>query len=146
MPVRKMTEKDLPQVLALQQELAFQDWNEKQYQAELKASYAFCCVYNDESSSEKILGYAVFHILGPDSELMSIATSTSNQRKGIGSILLNEGFKLLDFHSGDQLFLEVREGNAKARSFYEHHGFDAYSNRKKYYADGENAVLYRKIK
>ena len=42
------------------------------------------------------------------------------------------------------MFLEVREGNEKARRFYEHHGFEAFGKRNNYYADGETAILYRK--
>ena len=139
MQLRKMTESDLPQVLELQRELAFQDWNEKQFLSEIRASYAYCVVCEDDG---KLLGYAIFHLLGPDSELLSIATRTSEQRKGIGSQLLKAGLDKLT-ESGDQCFLEVRDGNAKARAFYEKHGFKLYSVRKKYYSDGEDAALYK---
>ena len=84
--------------------------------------------------------------MGPDSELLSIATNASHQRAGIGTALLNAGLAHLDFAKGDKMFLEVREGNAKARRFYEKHGFEPYAERKKYYADGENAILYQKTK
>ena len=134
-----MTENDLPQVLELQPELAFQDWNEKQFLSEIRASYAYCVVCEDD---DKLLGYAIFHLLGPDSELLSIATRTSEQRKGIGSQLLKAGLDKLT-ENGDQCFLEVRDGNAKARAFYEKHGFKLYSVRKKYYSDGEDAALYK---
>lgn len=139
MQLREMTENDLPQVLELQRELAFQDWNEKQFASEIRASYAYCVVCEDDG---KLLGYAIFHLLGPDSELLSIATRTSEQRKGIGSQLLKAGLDKLT-ESGDQCFLEVRDGNAKARAFYKKHGFKLYSVRKKYYSDGEDAALYK---
>ena len=139
MKLREMTENDLPQVLELQRELAFQDWNEKQFLSEIRASYAYCVVCEDDG---KLLGYAIFHLLGPDSELLSIATRTSEQRKGIGSQFLKAGLDKLT-ESGDQCFLEVRDGNAKARAFYEKHGFKLYSVRKKYYSDGEDAALYK---
>ena len=139
MKLREMTKNDLPQVLELQRELAFQDWNEKQFSSEIRASYAYCVVCEDDG---KLLGYAIFHLLGPDSELLSIATRTSEQRKGIGSQLLKAGLDKLT-ESGDQCFLEVRDGNAKARAFYEKHGFKLYSVRKKYYSDGEDAALYK---
>jgi len=148
MQLRQMTEKDLAQVLELQRELAFQDWNEKQFLSEIRASYAYCVVCEDDrdclksDSSQALLGYAVFHLLGPDSELLSIATRTSEQCKGIGSQLLKAGLDKLT-ENGDQCFLEVRNSNAKARSFYEKHGFKLYSIRKKYYADGEDAALYK---
>ena len=139
MKLREMTENDLPQVLELQRELAFQDWNEKQFLSEIHASYAYGVVCEDDG---KLLGYAIFHLLGPDSELLSIATRSSEQRKGIGSQLLKAGLDKLT-ESGDQCFLEVRDGNAKARAFYEKHGFKLYSVRKKYYSDGEDAALYK---
>ena len=139
MLLREMTKNDLPQVLELQRELAFQDWNEKQFASEIRASYAYCVVCEDDGN---LLGYAIFHLLGPDSELLSIATRTSEQRKGIGRQLLKAGLDKLT-ESGDQCFLEVRNGNAKARTFYEKHGFKLYSVRKKYYSDGEDAALYK---
>ena len=89
---------------------------------------------------------AVFHLMGPDSELLSIAAIASHQRAGIGTALLNAGLAHLDFAKGDKMFLEVREGNTKARRFYEKHSFEPYAVRKKYYADGENAILYQKSK
>ena len=140
MQLRKMTEDDLPQVLELQGELAFQDWDEKQFLSEIRANYAYCVVCKDES--DRLLGYAVFHLLGPDSELLSIATRGSEQRKGIGTQLLQAGLDKLT-EDGDQCFLEVRVGNAKARAFYEKHGFELYHSRKKYYSDGEDAALYK---
>lgn len=143
MEIRKMTEADIPEVLALQQELAFQSWNEKEFSAEIRASYAHCvvCVSTEDS---KLLGYAVFHLMGPDSELLSIATRESKQRSGIGTALLNSGLSMLT-EQDDCCFLEVRKGNQKARSFYEKHGFELYGTRKKYYADGEDAILYKKM-
>jgi ribosomal-protein-alanine N-acetyltransferase len=151
MQIRKMTENDLPKVLELQRELAFQDWNEKQFLSEIRASYACCVVCEslrttdgsvpDGPPNGTLLGYAIFHLVGPDSELLSIATRESEQRKGIGSQLLNAG--LAQLTSDDQCFLEVRNGNAKARAFYEKHGFKLYNVRKKYYADGEDAALYK---
>lgn len=151
---------DLPQVLQIQKALAFQDWNERQFIAEITADYALCVVYEEaqfnsaqfnlaQSNSPlhaPILGYAVFHLMGPDSELLSIAANASHQRAGIGTALLNAGLAHLEFEKGDKMFLEVREGNTKARRFYEKHGFEPYAERKKYYADGENAMLYQKSK
>ena len=139
MPIRKMNSADIPAVLRIQGELAFQDWNERQYEQEIKAPYTYAVVYENESG---ILGYAVFHLLGADSELLSIAVESA-QRSGIGSQLLQAGLVQLSLDKEDCCFLEVRENNIKARRFYENHGFNLFGIRKKYYADGENAALYR---
>jgi len=140
MSIRKMNSADIPAVLRIQGELAFQDWNERQYEQEIKAPYTYAVVYENEGAIE---GYAVFHLLGADSELLSIAVSESAQRKGIGTQLLHAGLSQLDLDKSDCCFLEVRENNIKARNFYEKHGFNLFGIRKKYYADGENAALYR---
>lgn len=152
MQLRLMTEKDLPQVLELQRELAFQDWNEKQFLSEIRANYAYCVVCESSEATDgnnlgqipngTLLGYAIFHLLGPDSELLSIATRSTEQRKGIGSQLLKAGLDKLT-NDDDQCFLEVRDGNTKARNFYEKYGFKLYNIRKKYYSDGEDAALYK---
>ena len=140
MSIRKMNSADIPDVLRIQGELAFQDWNERQYEQEIKAPYTYAIVYEGDNGIE---GYAVFHLLGADSELLSIAVSNSAQRKGIGTQLLHAGLSQLDLDKSDCCFLEVRENNIKARNFYEKHGFNLFGIRKKYYADGENAALYR---
>jgi len=144
MPIREMKETDLPRVLEIQQELAFQDWNTAQFAAEIRANYALCVVYETlaEQGSPQITGYAIFHLLGPDSELLSIAVSRNSQHKGIGKKLLDAGLSRLNPESKDRCFLEVREGNTSARKFYEKNGFKLFGTRKNYYSDGENACLY----
>ena len=140
MPIRPMTEADLPKVLALQNNLGFQKWNEKQFLSELRANYAMCLIAENAGT---FAGYAIFHLMGSDSELLTIAVEPNFQRKGIASSLLHEGLDKLNRESGDHCFLEVREGNSSARSLYEKHGFHAYSQRERYYDDGETAILYK---
>lgn len=142
MPIREMKESDLTRVLEIQQELAFQDWNESQFAAELRANYALCVVHEADQGAPQINGYAVFHLLGPDSELLSIAVSRDCQHKGLGKALLNAGLSRLSPEDKDRCFLEVREGNSTARKFYEKNGFKLFGKRKHYYSDGENACLY----
>lgn len=142
MPIREMKESDLPRVLEIQQELAFQDWNESQFAAELRANYALCVVYEAGQGTPQVNGYAIFHLLGSDSELLSIAVSRDCQHNGIGKALLEAGLSRLSPKDKDRCFLEVREGNSTARKFYEKNGFTLFNTRKNYYSDGENACLY----
>ena len=41
----------------------------------------------------------------------------------------------------NKVLLEVRESNLPAKNLYIKHGFEQISIRKKYYSDGENAVI-----
>ena len=45
MPIRPMNFADIPAVLQIQAELSFQDWNERQYEQEIKAPYTYAVVY-----------------------------------------------------------------------------------------------------
>ena len=139
MPIRPMTETDLSEVLKLQATLAFQDWNEKQFLSELHASYALCLVDEEDGS---LAGYAIFHLMGSDSELLSIAVAPQFQRRGLASRLLTEGLKKLS-QADDACFLEVRQGNSSAQALYQKHGFVEFGKRKNYYSDGETAILYK---
>ena len=53
MPIRAMTEADLPHVLSLQSALSFQTWNEKQFLSELRANYALCLVDEQDTVPEE---------------------------------------------------------------------------------------------
>ncbi|MCF0216171.1 MAG: ribosomal protein S18-alanine N-acetyltransferase [Fibrobacteraceae bacterium] len=141
MGIRLMEEKDLTQVLEIQKNLHFQSWTRTQFEREIKAPYSYSIVFENQN---QVIGYAIFHMLGADSELLSIAVDAQNQQKGIGSSLLSAGLLKLNFNGGDACFLEVREKNTNARHFYEKHGFKEYSSRENYYADGEKAILYRR--
>ena len=96
---------------------------------------------NEENGA--FAGYAIFHLMEADSELLTIAVAPEFQRKGIASALLRHGLGKLNRDKGDHCFLEVREGNSKARALYEKHGFQAYGKRERYYDDGETAILYK---
>ena len=64
--------------------------------------------------------------------------------KKISSSLADKTLKDLKEKGVREVFLEVREKNSVARNLYEKFGFNIVSVRKKYYNDGENAVIYKK--
>ena len=137
-----MTLNDISNVLAIQESLGFQNWNERQFELEINASFSYAIVF-ESAIRHELLGYALFHLLGADSELLSIAVAKDAQHKGIGKKLLENGISKLDFANGDCLFLAVREDNINARHFYEKTGFEPFGKRPHYYSDGENAILYK---
>ena len=66
-------------------------------------------------------------------DLLLIATRETEKRKGFASALINE-----------PIFLEVRKNNLPAKRLYESEGFNLISERKKYYKDGQSALIYQK--
>lgn len=79
-----------------------------------------------------IVGYII--VYGDD--IISIAVSENCRRAGVGSKLLKSVLT-----QRTELFLEVRESNINAITFYKNYGFNSVGIRKKYYPDGENAII-----
>lgn len=73
-------------------------------------------------------------------EILLIGVSPEERRKGIGRMITDE---LLSWaNRGENIFLEVREGNTAARKLYESAGFAEIARRKRYYKDPvEDAVI-----
>jgi len=94
---------------------------------------------------ERLLGYCVAWTIGDEAELANLAVAPDARRQGVGALLLDALLSELDAGGGATVFLEVREGNAAARSLYESRGFGVSGRRKTYYrAPVEDAILMRR--
>ena len=101
------------------------------------------------SDSSNAVGFLLSWQTGNEVQLMRLCVEPEWQGKGIGSLLVNELLHnastcLSEDEPKEVITLEVRESNAKARAFYEKFGFNQIALRKKYYSDGENAILMEK--
>ena len=138
--LRKMELSDVGDVLNLQANLAFLDWSLEQYKKELQASSTLSFVIQKQ---ESVVGFALFHLLADESELLAIAVAEEFQQTGLGKILFNAGKNELQNRGAEKLFLEVRESNEKAKKFYQNLVAVFIGTRTKYYKNGESAILYR---
>ena len=94
-------------------------------------------VYKDS----QIIGLIHFSEILDEIEIFNIAIDHNFQKLGLGSLLIKHLFGLYPQH---KYFLEVRTSNTKAISFYQKHGFLNINTRKKYYNDGEDALVMQK--
>ena len=104
---------------------------------------------DDQSRAEAMpdsrLGFLVARYLAPEWELENIVVAPSARHQGIGQQLIDAWLKHIRETNSAEVFLEVRESNAAARSLYEKNGFQQTGRRKGYYSDPiEDAILYRK--
>jgi ribosomal-protein-alanine N-acetyltransferase len=75
--------------------------------------------------------------------IFSLAVHPSYQRRGVGSHLLKEIIILFREMGIQEIILEVRSNNVKAKRFYERHGFFQFGVAEKYYNDTESACLMK---
>lgn len=89
-----------------------------------------------QDENEEIKGFIIYSLVQGEAEIYDIAVSPIFRRKGVGEAMIKA--VLENCRRG---FLEVRESNLPARELYKKMGFKAAGVRKKYYSDGENAVV-----
>lgn len=104
-------------------------------------------LYNDLSRyftavvDGKRVGYIGSWLTEPNAEILNLLVVESYRGKGIGKSLIKAVIDVCKKENIRSLTLEVRESNKVAKQAYYSLGFKEVTKRKKYYSDGENALL-----
>jgi ribosomal-protein-alanine acetyltransferase len=95
-------------------------------------------------SDGAVAGYLITQWVLDEIHILNFAIAARFRRRGIAAVMLkyliDSGIK----KGSREMFLEVRASNAPAKALYEQFGFSLLSVRKKYYADGEDAMILHK--
>ena len=126
--VRPMLSSDLHAALALDQQTNPHPWTPTQWQAALQEHE---CLALDTNGG--LAGLAVTHTVLDEAELLLIAISPTQQRRGLGKQLLTAVINNLRTCDVARLFLEVRASNAPAQALYAQAGGVQVGVRKRYY-------------
>ena len=94
----------------------------------------------------KINNIVVGYLSADHFDLLAIAVDKKFRRQNIATHLLDKLFNLCSELKVTNIFLEVRQNNLSAISFYEKACFEKISTRKNYYTDtNEDAYIYKKV-
>ena len=93
-------------------------------------------------SGERVTGFSCLLVVGDEGEILNIAASPTDRRRGIGQALLSRMLDDCASRGTASVYLEVRESNLPARSLYRKNGFAPVGVRRNYYTKPrEDAVL-----
>jgi len=137
--IRNASFRDIPRIVEIENNCFLEDaWSESAFQTELEFGRdLFLVCENDEIES-----YAIAIMMPPfESQIASIASDPKYQRKGNSKALLNEIIAVGESKGIKEFGLEVRVSNEAAIALYSSLGFKAEGIRKKYYSNGEDAIL-----
>lgn len=117
------------------------------------SSSTLACTLNENTyyyfiakTNGNVVGYLSAELLVDHFDLLAIAVDKKFRRQNVATYLLNKLFNLSIELNITDIFLEVRQNNSSAISFYEKIGFEKISNRKNYYTDtNEDAYIYKKV-
>ncbi len=126
--IRSMLQSDISSVAAIERQVEFHPWSERQFQESLEAGQR-CTVMVDDGG---VIGFCILQPVLDEANLLLMAIDPQYQGQGRGLALLEESIERL----GERcvmIFLEVRASNRNAISLYEKVGFHQMGIRKNYY-------------
>lgn len=140
MPIfRRAQQLDLEEIQRLEQQCFTDAWSLQGLQETLQQSQAFLMVAEEQG---KVVAYCILYYVLDEGEIARIAVAEEFRCRGIAKELLNRVCQECQDLGVMRLLLDVREGNASARAFYEHYGFLVDGKRKGFYTTPtEDAVL-----
>lgn len=142
MMVREANEQDYPILIEIGKRIT--DFHSEEEIPFYSESMGFD-LYVLESDDKTPIGFACTRTDDDtEAEIDYIAIAKEEEGKGLASQFLQEVLADLKEKKIQKIFLEVRNKNTRAISFYERNGFQQYRIRKHYYNDGDDALCYLK--
>ncbi len=144
--LRPMTKADMAAIIALEQHLFPEDaWTPEMFAAEF-AQPATRRLYLVAEAANALIGYAgMMFTGGSQADVVTLAVTPARWGQGTGTALLTALVDEAGKRGYEEVLLEVREDNPRARQLYLRHGFTEVGIRRGYYQpSGVDAVVMRK--
>lgn len=133
--LRQMREKDLPDILAIENAAYDFPWSLQIFQDCLRVGYRAWVLEQER----KVVGYGLMTVGAGEAHLLNLCVDPYYRRQGCGRYLLEHFLKLAKHEAVDALFLEVRPSNLAAIQLYTRVGFNQVGIRRGYYPSGNHA-------
>ena len=144
--LRPMTKADMAAIIALEQQLFPEDaWTPEMFAAEF-AQPSARRLYLVAEAADALIGYAgMMFTGGSQADVVTLAVNPARWSRGTGTALLMALVDEAGKRGYEEVLLEVREDNPRARQLYLRHGFTEVGIRRGYYQpSGVDAVVMRK--
>ena len=136
-----LNEKDVVSLVKFEKENFSDGWTDEMFYSAFNTGRFFGFKIENES---EIVGFITYSITDDCSDLESIVVHRDYRKLGYGKLLIDRYLESAQKRGVKNFFLEVRKSNFPAISLYEQRGYKVINERKKYYADGENAFVLKK--
>jgi ribosomal-protein-alanine N-acetyltransferase len=137
--IRWMIRRDMPEVLAIEQQCFEYPWLEEDFIHALRQRN---CIGMVAEHDDRVVGFMIYELLKTRIHVLNFAVCRRYQRQGIGSQMVAKLVAKLSTQRRSRIMLEVRETNLPAQLFFRASGFRAVSVLRSFYADTpEDAYL-----
>lgn len=134
-----MTGDHLDEVVAIEADSFPRPWTRDHFTAELDSPRSICLIAR--APDGRVAGYiCTMHVLD-EGEILDVAVWREFRGQGVGRMLVARAVSDLNAQGVRTVSLEVRVSNTSAIALYRHFGFVEIGLRKRYYENGEDAML-----
>ncbi len=130
--IRWMIRRDMPSVLAIEQECFEFPWYEDDFVRCLRQRN---CIGMVAEASERVVGFMIYELHKHRLHVLNFAVHEQFRRRGVGSQMAKKLITKLSHDRRSRVMLEVRETNLPAQLFFRTLGFRAVSVLRDYYED-----------
>ena len=139
-PISKMTEHDLLEVVEIEETSGLSRWGWSAYYAELQGRNSHLMLVARTGSQErslrsKVAGYIVARMGAEELHINNVAVREHYRCRGVGRRLIDRILEEGKRSGVKAAYLELRAGNRAALALYQKCGFRVTSRRKSYYSD-----------
>lgn len=118
-------------------------WAKKEWEGCLNTEHLISLLLDENN---KLIGYSLYFINGADSfaHLYKIQVNPAFRGQKLGQELFLTTLKELEQRGFKEFFLEVEAENTVAQNLYLKNGFQIIHRKKKFYSDGQDALILTK--
>ena len=137
--IRWMIRRDMPEVLAAEQQSFEYAWTEDDF---LRCLRQRNCIGMVAEHEDRIVGFMIYELHKNRLHVLNFAVAPAARRSGIGAQMVSKLVGKLSSHRRSKITLAVRERNLAAQMFFKSQDFRAVRVLRNYYEDsGEDAFL-----
>jgi ribosomal-protein-alanine N-acetyltransferase len=137
--IRWMIRRDMPEVLAAEQQSFEFAWTEDDF---LRCLRQRNCIGMVAEHNDRIIGFMIYELHKNRLHVLNFAVAPAHRRTGVGAQMVAKLIGKLSSHRRSKITLAVRERNLPAQLFFRSQDFKAVRVLRNYYEDsGEDAFL-----
>lgn len=137
--IRWMIRRDMPEILAIEQESFEFPWSEDDF---IRCLRQRNCIGMVAEHDDRVVGFMIYELTKNRIQVLNFATSDEYRRRGVGTQMIAKLIGKLSSQRRTRITLEVRETNLPAQLFFRANGFRAVSVLRSFYEDTpEDAYL-----
>jgi ribosomal-protein-alanine N-acetyltransferase len=137
--IRWMIRRDMPAVLAIENESFEFSWTEDDF---IRCLRQRNCIGMVAEQDDRVVGFMIYELHKNRLHILNFAVAKDFRRQGVGQAMVNKLLSKLSHERRNRIMLEVRETNLDAQLFFKHLGFRAISVLRDFYDDTvEDAYL-----